>query len=371
MKIFYLPDLGEGLPDAEIQEWYVKVGDEVKTDAPLVSMETAKAIVDVPAPFSGKIAVLHGKPGDIIKTGTPLVSFESTGEQRQDAGTVVGKLESHAGVVEEQMKIIKSDKSSQSSVKASAVVKGLAERLGVNIAQIKGSGRNGMITAKDVQLAVAQPALKEGYTPIKGSRRMMLVSMTHARDEICPVTVFDDADLSAWREDEDISARMVRALVVAAKAEPALNASFDAPSQSHKLNDDVHVGIAMDTNEGLFVPVIHHAEKLNPKQIREQLETLKASVHSRSVKPEDLHGATITLSNFGKFGGRYATPIVVSPQLAILANGPKRLDPVVKNNEVVVCPRMPLSLTFDHRAVTGGEATRFMGALIKDLEKAE
>ncbi|MFI4956235.1 MAG: dihydrolipoamide acetyltransferase family protein [Gammaproteobacteria bacterium] len=371
MKIFYLPDLGEGLPDAEIQEWYVKVGDVVKTDDPLVSMETAKAIVDVPAPFSGKIAVLHGKQGDIIKTGTPLVSFEATGEQRQDAGTVVGHLESHSGVVEEQMKIIKSDASSRNSAKASAVVKGLAARLGVNIMQVTGTGRNGMITAKDVQLLAAHPALKEGFTPIKGSRRMMLASMTHARNEVCPVTVFDDADISAWEKGQDISARMVRALVVAANAEPALNASFDAATQSHKINKDVHVGIAMDTDEGLFVPVIHHAEKLNATQIREQLETLKISVRSRTVKPEDLHGSTITLSNFGKFAGRYATPIVVPPQLAIVANGPKRLDAVVKNNEVVVCPRMPLSLTFDHRAVTGGEATRFMGALIQDLEKAE
>lgn len=371
MKIFYLPDLGEGLPDAEIQEWYVKVGDSVKTDDPLVSMETAKAIVDVPAPFSGKVAVLHGKPGDIVKTGTPLISFESDGEKREDAGTVVGHLESHAGVVEEQMKIIKSDKSAQTSVKASSVVKGLAERLGVNITQVTGTGRNGMITAKDVQLAVAHPPVKEGYSQIKGSRRMMLASMTHSRDEVCPVSVFDDADISAWRDGEDISARMVRALVTAAKAEPALNASFDALSQSHKFNDAVHVGIAMDTEEGLFVPVIHDAQTLDLKSIRQHIDTLKKEVHARSVSPEKLHGATITLSNFGKFGGRYATPIVVSPQLAIVATGPKSLDAVVKDNKICACSRIPLSLTFDHRAVTGGEATRFLSIMMKDLEKAK
>lgn len=370
MKTFYLPDLGEGLPDAEIQEWYVKVGDVIKTDQPMVSMETAKAILDVPAPFAGKVAVLHGKHGDIIKTGSPLISFESDGEQRQDTGTVVGHLETHAGVLEEKMKIIKST-AQANTAKAAPVVKALATRLGVDIMQLHGTGRNGMITAKDVKDAAQVHALKPGFTLLKGSRRMMLASMTQARNDVCAVTVFDDADLSAWGEKVDFTARMVRALVRAATAEPMLNASFDAHTQSFKLNDTVHVGIAMDTDEGLFVPVIHDAQTLDQKAIRDRINALKISVHARSIHPDDLHGGTITLSNFGVFAGRYATPIVVPPQLAIIATGPRRMDAVVKNNAVVVCPRLPLSLSFDHRAVTGGEATRFMGVMIQDLEKPD
>jgi pyruvate dehydrogenase E2 component (dihydrolipoamide acetyltransferase) len=194
--------------------------------------------------------------------------------------------------------------------------------------------------------------------------------MSAARDETCPVSVFDDADLSAWSSDTDISARMVRALVTAAKAEPALNATFDANTVSRKFNDAVHIGIAMDTEEGLFVPVIHHAETLSQDAIRIKINAYKNSVRDRSISPEDLHGATITLSNFGKFAGRYATTVIVPPQLAIIATGPKRIDARVKNNVICACPLLPLSLTFDHRAITGGEATRFMGILIADLEKA-
>lgn len=369
MKTFHLPDLGEGLPDAEIHEWFVKVGDVVTVDQPLVSMETAKAIVDVPAPYGGKITLLHGKVGDVIKTGAPLISFDGA-EQREDTGTVVGELQSQTGVLKENIKIIKSKRTAV-DVKAAPIVKALATRLGIDIAQLHGTGRDGMITAHDVKTAAEQAAIPEGFTPLKGSRRMMLVSMTHARDEICPVTVFDDADISTWTQGADYTARLVRAMVVASHTEPMLNASFDAPSQSYQVNAHVNIGIAMDTDEGLFVPVIHHAESLDLSAIRARVDTLKKNVRERSIAPADLHGSTITLSNFGVFAGRYATPIIVSPQLAILASGPKRMDPVVKHDQVCICPRIPLSLTFDHRAVTGGEATRFLRAVIHDLEKAE
>ncbi len=369
MKIFYLPDLGEGLPDAEIHEWHVKVGDTVKKDDNLVSVETAKALIDVPSPFDGKIAILHGDSGDIIKTGSPLVSFEGTAENREDAGTVVGKLESHAGILEEKMMIIKSKHQEKISAKATPTIKALALKLNVDITTITGTGNAGMITAADVKSASQHTEPKEGFTLLKGFRRAMFHTMSLSREETCPVSVFDDADLSAWQDDTDISARMVRALVVACTSEPALNATLDTSTQSQKFNTAVHVGIAMDTEEGLFVPVIHHAEKLSLKEIRQKINEYKKKVHDRTIASENLHGATITLSNFGKFAGRYATTVIVPPQVAIIATGPKRVEPKVKNDVICACQILPLSLTFDHRAITGGEATRFMGILLHDLEK--
>lgn len=368
MKYFKLPDLGEGLPDAEIREWYVKPGDAIKADAPLVAMETAKAVVEVPSPFTGVIEQLHGKIGDVIKVGSVLVTFE--GEAREDEGTVVGKLESTGGIVEETARIIKSSSRSQSAHKATPAVQALARRLGVDLSHLTGTGPNGMITAHDVKFAQGQVALQEGFELIKGSRRMMMKAMTESHAQVCPVTIFDEADLSAWSKDEDISVRLIRAIVQACQAEPALNATFDGLAGARRFNTQVNLGLAVDSVEGLFVPVIHEADKLlnTPKEIRTIINQYKTQIQDRSIEPSKLTGATITLSNFGNFAGRFATPIVVPPQVAIIGCGARREVVLAKNGQAVVCPVLPLSLTFDHRAVTGGEATRFMGALIQSLK---
>lgn len=370
MKYFKLPDLGEGLHDAEIREWYVKVGDSVKTDAPLVAMETAKAVVDVPSPFTGVIEQLHGKAGDTIKVGAVLVSFE--GADRQDEGTVVGKLESTGGIVEETATIIKSTQRGGSSHKATPAVKALAQRLGVDLSHIKGTGPNGLITVQDVKAGQTQAPLQEGFELIKGSRRVMMKTMIDSHATVCPVTIFDEADISAWSPTEDISGRLLRALVRACQTEPSMNASFDGAAGARRLNAHIHLGIAVDSPEGLFVPVIHDAQDLinNPHKLRAQINEFKITVKNRTIEPHKLTGATITLSNFGTFAGRYATPVVVPPQVAIVGCGAKYDQVVAKNGAVVVVPTLPLSVTFDHRAVTGGEATRFMGALIADLNIA-
>ncbi len=373
MSIFKLPDLGEGLPDAEINEWHIKVGDIVKTDQPLVSMETAKAVVEVPAPQDGKIIKLYGKPGDIIKTGSPLIEFESA-EKREDTGTVVGNIESTGQIVKENFIIGKEQQQSGSSrIKATPAVRALAKKLNIDLATITATGANGIITLQDVEQASQKTANnhdKQQGEPLRGVRRTMAIVMAQSHAEVVPVTIYDDADIHAWRENSDITARLIQAVVAACQAEPALNTLYDGKAMQRFPQQHVNLGLAMDTPDGLFVPVIKAAENKSVQQLRETIDRFKKTVRSREIAQDDLHGATITLSNFGNFAGRYASPIIVPPTVAIIAIGKLRENVVAYNGEAVIHRVIPLSVSFDHRAVTGGEATRFLGKMMESLRAA-
>jgi pyruvate dehydrogenase E2 component (dihydrolipoamide acetyltransferase) len=490
MKIFNLPDLGEGLPDAEIVEWHVKEGDFIKLDAPLVSMETAKAVVDVPSPYTGTVVKLYGGGGDVIATGSPLAGFElaegavqraeaedtghhhgggthkgagnpvpdepsrddgnaitviasdeggeiseddhasakSATEKRSDAGTVVGAMESSDRVHSERV-------SSAGGVKAMPAVRALAKKLGVDLSRVNATGANGVVTAGDVKQAAAdgsartgernapipshastaeetapragapasaaptaaqaRPAadpLRERTTvsaagkpirtsppgaaartgqpePLRGVRRNMARIMAEAHAQVVPTTLCDDADLDAWTGKQDITFRLIRAIVEACRDVPALNAWFDGAAGTRTLHPHVDVGIAVDTPEGLFVPALRNADLLDAAQTRVAINRLRSQVEDRSIPAEDLKGYTISLSNFGVFAGRYATPVVVPPCVAIVAAGKSRHEmmPVVGGFEAHRI--MPISLTFDHRACTGGEAARFLKSLLDDLQR--
>ena len=371
MNIFNLPDLGEGLPDAEIHEWFVKEGDEVKADQPMVSMETAKAVVDVPCPQSGTIAKLFGKPGDVIKTGEPLLAFVATSTKAADKGTVVGNLEESAEISEDNF-IVGSQSSPRSRIKATPAVKMLAKKLGVDLSVLQGTGDHGVITQHDVQTYAnksSQPPV--GFEPLRGVRRAMLNSMVQSHAEVVPVSIFDEADIECWKPGTDITVRLIRAIIYASKKEPALNAWFDTKHSARQCFEQVHLGLAMDNDEGLFVPVIHDAEKYSDTELRNIINEFKESVKNRQVSADKLKGATITLSNFGKFSGRFASPIIVPPMVAILAVGRLYKGVVADTNGgVAVHNMLPLSISFDHRAATGGEATRFLGAIIDSLQQA-
>lgn len=466
-KTFLLPDLGEGLPDATIVEWSVKEGDVVRLDAPLVSMETAKAVVEVPSPYSGKVAKLYGKNGDVINTGAPLVTIEidpnlpqradaqdtghhhghaaktpepalpkgageptptdggkviasddggaiKTGEAapaaradnaRQDSGTVVGAMEASDRVVSEQIVSV-------GGVKAMPAVRALARKLGVDLTRVAPTGAGSVVTMNDVKNAaangpsapapavapVAAPAPAPAAAPIapartalsasgqpmrtappaaqavlgqpeqlKGVRRNMARVMADAHAKVVPTTLCDDADLHAWQPGNDITVRLIRSLVRACKAVPALNAWFDGDNLTRTLHPHVDIGIAVDTEDGLFVPALRNADVLDAAGLRMAINRLRDSVKNRSIPPEELKGYTISLSNFGVFAGRYATPVVVPPCVAIVAAGKLRHEVVPVMGGVETHRLMPLSLTFDHRAATGGEAARFLKALLDDL----
>ena len=367
MTIFKLPDLGEGLPDAEIHEWFLKIGDHINADEPLVLMETAKAVVEVPSPQSGIIATLNGKPGDVIKTGDPLVTFEAD-TPRKDQGTVVGNLEVSTTITEDKFSI----GSSQNATKANTTtptIRHLAKKLGVNLNNVHGSGEHGLITRSDIeQAALIQSRPPEGFEPLHGVRRAMLNSMVKSHQEVVPVSIFDEADIQDWPQDSDITIRLIQAIIAATKIEPALNAWFDTQHVARKCFTSVNLGLAIDTADGLFVPVIHKAEEMTAQQLREHINILKRAVADRSVRKEQLQGASLTLSNFGKFSGKYASPIIVPPTVAILAVGRLYEGAVSRNGHIKSHRLLPLSLSFDHRAVTGGEATRFLGAVITALQ---
>ncbi len=442
IKTFHLPDLGEGLPDATIVEWHVKEGDTVKLDAPLVSMETAKAVVDVPSPYTGKVTKLHGAAGDIIETGAALADFEPdpnakqraeaepTGHHhappkkaapapapapaatadREDEGTVVGAMVSGNTVHVEQAADV-------GGVKAVPAVRALAKKLKVDLTRVRPSGAGGVVTLQDVKQAAAngnaalgvasaravpesagrhlapqlpEPGPAPSRTPVslagkpvrtappsqtasgqpeqlKGVRRTMARVMAEAHANVVPTTLVDDADLHAWIGKQDITARLVRAIVAACKAVPALNAWFDGKNLTRTLHPHVDIGIAVDTDDGLFVPALRNADMLDGNGVRAAIKRLRTQVEDRSIPSTELSGYTISLSNFGMFAGRYATPVVVPPTVAIIGAGKLSHDVVAVIGGIEVHKRMPISLTFDHRAATGGEAARFLKALLDDM----
>ncbi len=456
-KNFNLPDLGEGLPDATIVEWFVKEGDVIKLDEPLVSMETAKAVVEVPSPVSGKVLKLSGAAGDIIPTGSVLASFEidpnlpqradgqDTGHshghapapaaaaaptppplptpapaaaedakaERDDAGTVVGAMQSSNAVHTEQALAV-------GGVKAVPAVRAMARKLGVDLSRVRATGSDGAVTMADVKQAAANgtaklgaapaPAAAAAYAapapaqvsapvqnetrtplsaagkpmrtqppgvvakgqpePLKGVRRNMARVMADAHSKVVPTTLNDDADIHAWLPGNDVTARLVRAIVVAAQKVPAMNAWFDGEALTRTLHAQVDIGIAVDTDDGLFVPALRNADMLDARGIREGVNRLREQVEARSIAASELSGYTISLSNFGMFAGRYATPVVVPPCVAIVGAGRARHQMTPVMGGVEAHKVIPLSVTFDHRAATGGEAARFLRAIMDDLALA-
>jgi 2-oxoisovalerate dehydrogenase E2 component (dihydrolipoyl transacylase) len=392
---FNLPDLGEGLQEAEIVRWHVAIGETVAVDAPLVAVETAKAVVEVPAPQGGRISALHGKPGDTVAVGAPLVDFVVEGAPAKSAPTASGTVVGHMPVSDEELAATPQRRSSSGSGPARAravpAARDLARRLGVDVATLTGTGRDGLVTVDDVMAVAgvmperraAAPSLSTPSAmrpaPLPGEdrgelevlrslRRAMAQSMSLARDNVMECTVCDDADIEAWMSGADYTVRLLRAIAVGCNAEPGLNAWFDASAQGRRVFHHIDVGIAVDTPDGLLVPVIRDVGNRSDVELRSEINRLKAGARDRTLPPSDLRDFTFMLSNFGVMAGRYATPVVVPPAVAILGAGRVSRDVVAVEDRIEAHRRIPLSLTFDHRCVTGGEAVRLLGAVIADLQ---
>jgi 2-oxoisovalerate dehydrogenase E2 component (dihydrolipoyl transacylase) len=366
MKIFKLPDLGEGLQEAEIIEWRVKAGDEIQADQPLLSVETAKAIVDIPSPQSGRIAKLFGQPGDLVHLGAPLVAFEGEGDET-DAGTVVGQMKIGQHVVQEAPAGLGAGMGA-GAIKAVPAVRALARKLDVDLAMVTPSGPDGVITAADVERVAKVLAELGPPEVLRGVRRAMAQNMARAQSEVAAATVIDDADIHAWPPHADVTIRLIRALVAGCRAEPGLNAWFDGHAGRRHVLAKIDLGIAVDLPDGLFVPVLRDIAHRAAADLREGLDRMRADVRARRIPPEELRGNTITLSNFGMIAGKYAAPVVMPPTVAILGAGRIHEEVVAVEGVPAVHRILPLSLTFDHRVVTGGEAARFLAAAIADLQ---
>ncbi len=374
MTTFRLPDVGEGLQEAEVIRWHVGLGDRVVADQPLVTIQTDKAVVEIPSPRSGRIGRLHAGSGDIVQVGDGLVDF--TDADAPDPGAIVGDLVRAASGTRESAAAPASVTTGAAGVTdtvlvgagrfvATPAVRAHARSLGVDLVDVTPTGVGGTITMIDVDRAAA--ARPGEIVPLRGVRRAMANNMTRAHAEVVPATVTDLADIGAWEPDEAATLRLVRAVGAACLAEPALNMWFHGRDVGRSENTSVDLGMAMDTDDGLFVPVLHDVVNRSAPDLRQGLEALKAAVSARSVSPNQLRGQTITLSNFGMHGGRHAALVVVPPQVAIVGAGRIESAIVARDDRPAVTNLLPVSLTFDHRVVMGGEAARFLNALVEDL----
>lgn len=344
MSLFHLPDLGEGLAEASIVEWHVQAGDTVTAGQLLVSVETAKAVVDIPSPRDGRIMALLAPAGSTVPTHAPLVEFADspapagTAPARVDAGSVVGEL-AQATALRQETFLIGRHRHTEATLQQRRDAPGSAPG--------------------------ASPSFTGGE-PLDPTRKSMAEAMARAQREVVLVTLTDEVEI-VFADRRTLTARLVRALVAAARAEPALNAWYDGTRQQRLLHAAVHVGIAVDTPQGLLVPVLHDAQDLGMGEIGRRVATLKQKAVAHRLRPAQLAGATLTLSNFGALAGRHATPLVTPPQVAILGAG--HAFDGVRVREGILSPArlLPLSLSFDHRAVTGGEAARFLAAVAQDL----
>ncbi len=370
MTDFLLPDLGEGLQEAEIVDWHVAAGDHVVADQPLVSVETEKAVVEIPSPRAGRILHLLAKVGDRIKVGAPLVAFEEGAHA--DAGTVVGDLpveSEHRAATPTREAATRAP--SAAAIKAAPAVRALAAARGVDLGAIAGSGPGGAISREDVLHAVKAPADGSAREALRGVRLSMARNMAFSHQSIVPATIFDEADVNAWHKpDADVTIRLIRAIASGCAVEPALNCWFDSARMERELKPRLDLGIAVDSAAGLIVPVLRDAGRSDPIALRRSLDALITSTRARTVAPAELKDATITLSNFGAIGGRYASLVIVPPQVAIVGAGRIAPRAIPAPQGAAFHAALPLSLSFDHRVVTGGEAARFVKAMIEDLERA-
>ncbi|MEK7313206.1 MAG: dihydrolipoamide acetyltransferase family protein [Deltaproteobacteria bacterium] len=372
---FKLPDLGEGITEGEVVKWRVKDNDEVTEHQVVVEVETDKAIVEVPSPKKGKVVKRSAAEGETVKVGQTLLVIEIEGEA-VDTGakkslSVVGSLP-----MEEE-------------VLATPMVRNLAKKLGIDLLKIKGTGAGGRTTEEDVR-SVAQSVKKETKdrhglierVPIKGVRKAIARNLLLSQKNSAFVTGMDDADITElWnlkaREKTGADKKgihltlmpfFIKAAVHALMKHPYLNSSVDEETEEIVVKKYYNIGVAVDTPDGLMVPVVKDADKKTIIALASEIHELGLKARERKLSIDELKGSSFTITNYGTIGGTYATPIINYPDVAILGMGRIKDEPWVKDNAIVVRKVLHLSFTFDHRVADGSEAGRFMNDVISYLE---
>ncbi|CAG0965748.1 pyruvate dehydrogenase E2 component (dihydrolipoamide acetyltransferase) [Methanosarcinales archaeon] len=414
------PDVGEGVTEGTIVKWLVKEGDEIKADQAVAEIETDKAIVEIPSSEAGKILKLVGKEGDVIKVGSTLASLALPGEAVKKPETGAPEKPAEAKPPEAKPTEVKptevkpaevkpQEKPEQMPGRALAVpsTRRLARELGVDISKVKGTGPGGRITDEDVRKSTVTeaeapqapetrkpepeaapvevaPEIKalEERIPIKGIRKTIGERMVLSLFTAPHVVSMDEADVTELvklREKEKKMAEekgikltylafIVKAVTVALKQHPYLNASLDPKKNEIVLKRYYNIGIAVDTPEGLMVPVIKDADRKSIMELARVSEKLADEARTRKIKLPDLKGNTFTITNIGSIGGIFSTPIINPPDVAILGIHRIRDMPVVIDGEIKIRKILPLVLSFDHRVLDGAQAARFMNTLIEHLK---
>ena len=371
---FTLPDLGEGITEGEIRKWLVKEGDSIEEHQTVLEIETDKAIVEVPSPKKGKIFKINKEEGEIAKVGEVLMTIAEEGEaveERPKSVSVVGVLP------EEEEEIL-----------ATPAVRALAKELAVKLETIKGSGPGGSITKEDVINASEKGKKAEdlyGITervPLKGLRRTIAKNLVTAHQTMVFVTVMDEADVTdLWnireREKKVLEEKgihltflpfFIKAVQHSLAEHPYLNASIDGEKEEIILKKYYNLGIAVDTPDGLMVPVIRDVDKKTVRELASAIQVMSQKAKERKIKLEEMKGSSFTISNWGHFGGTFATPVINYPDAAILGTGRITDKPWVKEGQIVIRKILPLSLTFDHRVTDGADAATFLSKVMRYLE---
>jgi pyruvate dehydrogenase E2 component (dihydrolipoamide acetyltransferase) len=389
-KEFCLPDIGEGIAEAEIVKWLVQEGASVTEDQNLVEIETDKAIVTLPSPHAGTVTKLHGNEGDIIKVGQVLVSFGDGIEssppppEKEDPGSVVG-------TIGEQEEFVAPSQPAK-AILATPAVRHRARELRVDLAKLQGSGPGGRITREDVERAVEKQAVKGtpepdacgavDRVPLRGLRRTIAKRMQEARQRVPDVTIWEDADITdldgvRLKQRKGAAEKgirltylpfVIKAALAALRAHPYLNATLDDETEQILVKKYYNIGIAVDTSDGLMVFSIKQADQKNILELAKEISVLAEKARTRKLDLAELKGSTFTITNYGVIGASYGTPIINYPEVGILGIGKIQDRPVVKDAQIVIRKIMPLSLAFDHRVIDGVEAARFLNVVIEHLE---
>jgi len=407
--VFNLPDLGEGTVESELVAWHVKTGDEVREGRLIAEMATEKAVIELPSPVTGRVIATHGGPGDFIAVGAPLIEFETAGDAAapgaavhaaapatgrtppataapQPAGTL--RFATPAAVATHEGPRL-----------AAPATRRLAQDAGLDLAAIAGSGPGGRIERRDVEAAIAAaqsrsatraPAsalsavVPEGETEeirIIGVRRVIAERVAEAKRSIPHFTYVEEVDVTGLeRERERRNAArgdgvkltplpfVVAALVRVLQDFPGCNARYDAARQVLVRHRSVHVGIATQTADGLKVPVVHNADRLDFEALATEITRVAAAARGNTATREELAGSTITVTSLGRLGGLVSTPVINAPEVAIVGVNCIVERPVVRDGAVVVRRMMNLSSSFDHRFIDGYDAAAMIQALKQHLE---
>jgi len=417
--VFRLPDVGEGIAQAEIVEYLVKKDDKVKADQPVVRIETDKAVVELPSPASGTVVEIPHKPGDTVSVGDPLLIIES--EEKTAKETAAPEEKPEQPESEEKPKPMAARKASEkapepkekaaepaSRVLATPHTRRLAREMNLDINSVSGSGPHGRITDDDVRKAAAKavaPAPKaptaaavqapatagfdfEKYgptrrTPLKGVRKRIAEVMVRSVSTIPHVTHFDETDVTDLLEVVErerllaekrgikltILSFVAKAAATALIEFPIVNSSLDEETGELVFKEYVNIGMATDTEAGLMVPVVRDVDRKSILKIAEERQERSRKARERSIDLDDMRGGTFTITNIGSIGGNWATPIILHPQVAILCTMRAKPQPVVRDGQIVIRTIMPLTLSFDHRVLDGATAGRFtnhIAALLAD-----
>jgi len=413
---FILPDLGEGVHEAELIKWRVSVGDTVQEHQTLAEMETDKALVEVPSPWTGIIQSLNGSEGDIINVGSILVNYDVENTTAEDAppdtGCVVGEVDDSMVMPArfarkpEESKTAPSEKAS-----ATPAVRKIARDMNIDINAVTPSGRGGRVTASDIESHAAEPVPEpqsvpttivespiettplatrvsvpqEGVMeriPFRGIRKKIAEALTHSLKTAAHFQVVDEADVTKLERRRDALSELVgkkfsllpfimTAVVKGLKQHPTLNSTVDDFVEEILVHNTINLGCAVDTDQGLMVAVLKDADSLSLVQLADETARLAKECRDRTIKREELSGGTFTISNVGCYGGMFTTPIINYPEVAILGVGRSKEQVLTKDGAFYAGKVLPLSLSCDHRVVDGAAGAKFLRTVIELLENPE